>query len=210
MKKILMTLYIILSFTTLFAKIDDRLGLFKDKVGIEKIEAKVKEMEEMREIRIFVNTFQGGESFITSNPQKIAFFNILRSEDEMYAIDYNFSKDLQLDDYIEDMDLVIDNLSEMLEAGEYEDYILTILDEVDRIIYSADIDNDISEMLEMDDNGRFLSFLHFKSVFKIGGLIFIVGIFGLIIVELLLKKRKASHNGAASKDNGKNSIVRRN
>jgi len=189
-KKILIMLYITLSFATLFGKIDDRLNLFEDEKGKAKIEAKIKEMEEMREIRIFINTFPVGETFIPKNSEKIAFFNILGSDDGLHEIEYRFSKDLQLDDYMENMDLAIDNLSEMLEAGEYEEYILTILDEADNIIYSADLDNDISEMLEEEKEESFLSSLNFKSILKIGGIIFIIGVLGLIILELILKKRK--------------------
>lgn len=193
MKKILFALCFSFIFGFSYGKVNDYENIFTPE-GIKKIDEKINEIEDQRKIKIFVNSYSEGEKLSVAQPEKIIILSLNKASDGAMELELDFTRDIYVEEYSEDIDMAIENSETLLEAGEYAEYILSILDEVDKILYNVELDSDVNEIRESFEkkNQSFISRITSTSILKIGGIITGFGIIGLLIFELLLKKKRNS------------------
>lgn len=193
MKKILIALYFTLIFGFSYGQVNDYQKIFTPE-GIKKIDEKINEIEEQRKIKIFVNSYKDGEKLSLAQPEKIIILALNKTDDGAMELELDFTRDIYVEEYSEDIDMAIENSESLLEAGEYTEYILSILDEVDKILYNVELDSDVNEIKESfeKENQKFIYGITSSSILKIGGLITAIGIIGLLLFELLQKRKRNS------------------
>ena len=139
MKKILaIFLFLLISILSL-ANVNDNLNLLKDDDKKE-INEKIKQIKKEKDVTVFVNTLYMEESFVVSDPERALVLNLKKSNDEKYNVEVSFSKDIDVDDYQEEMNNLLNETAILLERKEYTKYILTILDGATAILQEVNID----------------------------------------------------------------------
>ncbi|WP_315524169.1 hypothetical protein [Fusobacterium massiliense] len=139
MKKILaIFLFLLISILSL-ANVNDNLNLLKDDDKKE-INEKIKQIKKEKDVTVFVNTLYMEESFVVSDPERALILNLKKSNDEKYNVEVSFSKDIDVDDYQEEMNNLLNETATLLERKEYTKYILTILDGATAILQEVNID----------------------------------------------------------------------
>lgn len=139
MKKILaIFLFLLISILSL-ANVNDNLNLLKDDDKKE-INEKIKQIKKEKDVTVFVNTLYMEESFVVSDPERALVLNLKKSNDEKYNVEVSFSKDIDVDDYQEEMNNLLNETATLLERKEYTKYILTILDGATAILQEVNID----------------------------------------------------------------------
>lgn len=152
MKKIITFLFLSFSIFS-FADINDSLHLLKDEEKVA-INEKIKEIQKEKDLTIFVNTLAQDEGFAISDPERAFILNIKKGEKEIYKVELSFSKDIDIDDYQNDINETLNDSVELLERKEYGKYVLTILDGVDGILQEINIEslNQMTMTKEQDNN----------------------------------------------------------
>lgn len=139
MKKILaIFLFLLISILSL-ANVNDNLNLLKDDDKKE-INEKIEQIKKEKDVTVFVNTLYMEESFVVSDPERALILNLKKSNDEKYNVEVSFSKDIDVDDYQEEMNNLLNETATLLERKEYTKYILTILDGATAILQEVNID----------------------------------------------------------------------
>jgi|GEM_PF-239070 hypothetical protein len=139
MKKILaIFLFLLISILSL-ANVNDNLNLLKDDDKKE-INEKIEQIKKEKDVTVFVNTLYMEESFVVSDPERALILNLKKSNDEKYNVEVSFSKDIDVDDYQEEMNNLLNETAILLERKEYTKYILTILDGATAILQEVNID----------------------------------------------------------------------
>ncbi len=139
MKKILaIFLFLLISILSL-ANVNDNLNLLKDDDKKE-INEKIEQIKKEKDVTVFVNTLYMEESFVVSDPERALVLNLKKSNDEKYNVEVSFSKDIDVDDYQEEMNNLLNETATLLERKEYTKYILTILDGATAILQEVNID----------------------------------------------------------------------
>lgn len=139
MKKILaIFLFLLISILSL-ANVNDNLNLLKDDDKKE-INEKIEQIKKEKDVTVFVNTLYMEESFVVSDPERALILNLKKSNDEKYNVEVSFSKDIDVDDYQEEMNNLLNETATLLERKEYTKYILTILDGATAILQGVNIE----------------------------------------------------------------------
>jgi hypothetical protein len=197
-KRILTIFFVVFAFC-LAGGTSDNLGLFS-KEGLERIEARSRQLQSDRNIKLYINSLPAGEGFSVTDPEKVVVFNIYRDNDEV-SVALNISKDLPVDDYRDDIDLLLTNTQKLLEAKDFDHYVLEILDGLDtqleRVIgdlreesgnYSPggrdDVDTATAPLEEKKDSW-FAFNLDFTKVLLIALILFGVGLVGTVILMVM-------------------------
>ncbi|MDR1834883.1 MAG: hypothetical protein LBQ96_03685, partial [Fusobacteriaceae bacterium] len=136
MKKIIAFL-MIACLCDLFGKINDNLELFtKEAAG--RIEERILQIEKERKVKIYVNSLPSGEGFSVTDPEKVIVLNIVKENDDVavnesndWSVNLNISRDLPVEEYQSDIDLLLNNTQGLLETKSFEHYVLEILDGLD-------------------------------------------------------------------------------
>lgn len=139
MKKIIFTFLFLLLSIFSFANINDSINLLKDEEKSE-ISEKIKEIQNEKDLTIFVNTLAEGEGFAISDPERALILNIKKGDKEVYKVELSFSKDIDVDDYQNDINTTLNESAELLERKEYGKYILTVLDGIGSVLQELNIE----------------------------------------------------------------------
>ena len=115
MKKIIITFLFLISSVFSFATINDNLNLLKDEEKVE-INEKVDEIKKEKDLTVFVG------------------------DKETYKVELSFSKDIDVDDYQDDINTTLTDAAPLLERKEYGKYILTVLDGASSVLQEVNIE----------------------------------------------------------------------
>lgn len=194
MKKIMLAVFFFTVSIFSFSVINDNLNLLKEEEK-QLIEEKITELKEQENIEIFVNTLLMDEGFTVKDPEKTLILNIKKSgNDENYQIETSWSKDIDVQEYTEAIDGVLEGAKDFLEKKEYSNYVLSVLDGFQEILKDIDIETqanmeDIVEEVSLQTQYK-------KYIFVFGIIIFALA----AIYSIRDKKRKKTKLSKKSKN----------
>lgn len=139
MKKIMISILFVLFSVFSFANVNDSLNLLNDEEKTE-IGDKVEEIKNEKDLTVFVNTLAIDEGFAVSDPERALILNIKKGDKENYKVEISFSKDIDVDDFQEDINQTLTDTQVLLERKEYKKYILTVLDGVSSVLQEVEIE----------------------------------------------------------------------
>ena len=153
MKKIMIIFLFLLSSIFSFAAINDNLNLLKDEEKTE-INEKIEEIQNEKGLTIFVNTLAQDEGFAISDPERAMILNLKKGDKEVYKVELSFSKDIDVEDYQDDINTTLSDSAELLERKEYGKYILTVLDGAGSVLQEVNIEalNQMTMTKEQENN----------------------------------------------------------
>ena len=153
MKKIITMFLFLLSSIYSLATINDSLNLLKDDEKAE-INEKIEEIQNEKGLTIFVNTLAQDEGFAISDPERAMILNLKKGDKETYKVELSFSKDIDVDDYQDDINTTLNDSGELLERKEYGKYILTVLDGASSVLQEVNIEalNQMTMTKEQENN----------------------------------------------------------
>lgn len=194
MKKIMLAVFFFTVSIFSFSVINDNLDLLKEEEK-KLIEEKITELKEQENIEIFVNTLLMDEGFTVKDPEKTLILNIKKSgNDENYQIESSWSKDIDVQEYTEAIDGVLEGAKDFLEKKEYSNYILSVLDGFQEIL--KDIDIEVQANMEDVVEEVSLQTEYKKYIFIFGIIIFVLA----AIYSIRDKKRKKTRLSKKSKN----------
>ena len=141
MKKILCCILSMIIFSSSFAGIKDETENLNSE-SIERIEKVIEKIESSQKIKLYVNIFNGEESFQTEDPQQTIIFNIQKISEEEIGAELNFSEDLNMENKSTEIGVVLDYYQKYLYDKKYEEYITSILNAIEQILTSQKNDEE--------------------------------------------------------------------
>lgn len=141
MKKILCCILSMIIFSNSFAGIKDETETLNSE-SIKRIEKVVEKIESSQKIKLYVNIFNGEESFQTEDPQQTIIFNIQKISEEEIGAELNFSEDLNMENKSTEIGVVLDYYQKYLYDKKYEEYITSILNAIEQILTSQKNDEE--------------------------------------------------------------------
>lgn len=181
MKKFLVILGLVSIFGNTFAGVNDTLKILSEEEK-SKIESKITELEDKKKLHIHVNTLPVNEGFSVADPEKMIILNIKRDENGKEKIELSFSKDINVEECQEGINLVLNNAEEALSKGEVGSYAVEVLEGIDGVLDKLEIEDPI--IIEEDEKEN-------KKIEFFGGMtIAFFVIFGIIIRVLAVKKKR--------------------
>ena len=153
MKKIIITFLFLISSVFSFATINDNLNLLKDEEKVE-INEKVEEIKKEKDLTVFVNTLSMDVGFAVSDPERALILNIKKGDKETYKVELSFSKDIDVEDFQDDINTTLTDAAPLLERKEYGKYILTVLDGAGSVLQEVNIEalNQMTMTKEQENN----------------------------------------------------------
>ena len=141
MKKILCCILSMIIFSNSFAGIKDETETLNSE-SIKRIEKVIEKIESSQKIKLYVNIFNGEESFQTEDPQQTIIFNIQKISEEEIGAELNFSEDLNMENKSTEIGVVLDYYQKYLYDKKYEEYITSILNAIEQILTSQKNDEE--------------------------------------------------------------------
>lgn len=180
-KKLLTVIGLIVMIGNSYAGVKDTLKLFSEEEKVS-VEQKVTELEEKRKLHIHVNTLPIGEGFSVEDPEKVIILNIKKEENSKGKIELNFSRDIDVEEHQEDINLILNNAEGTLSKGEIGKYSIEVLEGIDGILDKINIEEPIVIEEEVSKNEKFNIFGGIAIAFFV--------IFGIIIRVLSIQKKR--------------------
>ena len=141
MKKILCCILSMIIFSSSFAGIKDETETLNSE-SMKRIEKVIEKIENSQKIKLYVNIFNGEESFQTEDPQQTIIFNIQKISEEEIGAELNFSEDLNMENKSTEIGVVLDYYQKYLYDKKYEEYITSILNSIEQILTSQKNDEE--------------------------------------------------------------------
>ena len=153
MRKIIIIFLFLISSIFSFATINDNLDLLKDEEKVE-INEKVEEIKKEKDLTVFVNTLSMDVGFAVSDPERALILNIKKGDKETYKVELSFSKDIDVEDFQDDINTTLTDAAPLLERKEYGKYILTVLDGAGSVLQEVNIEalNQMTMTKEQENN----------------------------------------------------------
>lgn len=148
MKKIIMIILSFIIMNEIFAGIKDKTNTFDFK-AIRRIERVIGKVENSKKIKIYINIFDGEESFHPENPQRTVIFDVQKLNKEEISVELKFSEDLNLESKSVELSAILDNYKKELYEGKYEEYIVGVLDSIDKVLASEEAEE---KEIEAEEN----------------------------------------------------------
>ena len=139
MKKIVITFLFLISSVLSFATINDNLNVLKDEDKVE-INEKIEEIKKEKDLTVFVNTLSMDVGFAVSDPERALILNVKKSDKEIYKVELSFSKDIDIEDFQDDINTTLNDAAPFLERKEFGKYILTVLDGASSVLQEVNIE----------------------------------------------------------------------
>ena len=139
MRKLIITFLFVITSIFSFSAVNDGLNLLNDEEKTE-INDKIEEIKNEKDLTVFVNTLSIDEGFVVSDPERALILNIKKGNKENYKVEISFSKDIDVDDYEEDINGTLNDSQVLLERKEYKKYILTVLDGVSSVLQEINVE----------------------------------------------------------------------
>lgn len=148
MKKILLTLFILICSLS-FGEIKDNIGLFSedDKTIIE---AEISKLEKEKDIKVYLNTVVGQESFQLENPQKTFIITYQEIGKNIVVTELKFTEDLKMGNKSQDVDIILDSLKDYAFNKDYVNYSKVLINEIGKLIEKVDEEEEYIEPFPED------------------------------------------------------------
>ncbi len=143
MKKIIFTVFFAV-FVTAFGEIKDNIGLFSDTQKSE-IDSVIEKIEKEKEIKIYLNTVMGEETFQIENPQKTFIITYQQINKDVIVTELKFTEDLGMSSKSQELDLVLDSLKDYIFEYNYLEYTKALLEQVNTLIVKVSEDGEESD-----------------------------------------------------------------
>lgn len=156
MKKIYTVIIFLLCSLFSFANLNDNLNLLKEE-DRKIVEEKIKEIADRKGISIFVNTLSIEEGFAISDPEHAVIFNLKKADKlKKFEVEVSFSKDIDIDDYKDEINEILISTEEVLKQGEYTKYIIGTLDGIGLMLDDIEIEplNQMTMTKEQEESGN--------------------------------------------------------
>ncbi len=158
MKKIILTIFLLVCSIS-FGELKDNIGLFSEEEAVTVNEA-IEKLEKEKEIKIYLNTVIGEESFQIENPQKTFIITYQKIGKNVVVTELKFTEDLRMGDKSQEIDLILDALKEQLFEKNYVGYTTALLEQVGNFITLDQKDeNNEEETFPEDSAGTKKGFL---------------------------------------------------
>lgn len=181
MKKFLTIIGVFVIISSSYAGINDILNLFSEEEKLA-VQQKITELEDKRKLHIHVNTLPKEEGFSVEDPEKVIILNIKKDEDGKGKIELNFSRDINIEEYQEDINLILSDAETTLANGKIGDYSIEILNGIDGILDNISIEEPIAVDEQISEDEKINIFGGIAIAFFV--------IFGIIIRVLTIQKRR--------------------
>lgn len=163
MKKLITALFLAVSVFS-FGEIKDNVGLFSDSEK-ETINEIIEKIENEKEIKIYLNTVIGQESFQLENPQKTFIITYQQLSKDVIITELKFTEDLGMSDKAQELDLVLDSLKDYVFDYNYMEYTKALLEQVSSLITGQSEDEQNSDANFPEDSGGIKKNI-FKKIFS--------------------------------------------
>ena len=157
MKKIILTIFLFV-YSVSFGELKDNIGLFSEEEAVTVNEA-IEKLEKEKEIKIYLNTVIGEESFQIENPQKTFIITYQKIGKNVVVTELKFTEDLRMGDKSQEIDLILDALKEQLFEKNYVGYTTALLEQVGNFITLEQKEDDEEQTFPEDSAGTKKGFL---------------------------------------------------
>ena len=157
MKKIILTIFLLVCSIS-FGELKDNIGLFSEEDAAVVNEA-IEKLEKEKEIKIYLNTVIGEESFQIENPQKTFIITYQKIVKNVVVTELKFTEDLRMGDKSQEIDLILDALKEQLFEKNYVGYTTALLEQVGNFITLEQKEDDEEQTFPEDSAGTKKGFL---------------------------------------------------
>lgn len=163
MKKIILAIFFIICSIS-FSEIKDNVGLFSEE-DIKNITTVIEKIEKEKDIKVYLNTVIGEESFQLVTPQKTFIITYQKIGKDIIVTELKFTEDLKMGDKDQEIDLILDSLKEQLFEKQYVGYTTSLLEQVNTLIPQKDeLESDNEENFPEDSGEVKKGF--FKRIFS--------------------------------------------
>ena len=157
MKKIILTIFLLVCSIS-FGELKDNIGLFSEEDAAVVNEA-IKKLKKEKEIKIYLNTVIGEESFQIENPQKTFIITYQKIGKNVVVTELKFTEDLRMGDKSQEIDLILDALKEQLFEKNYVGYTTALLEQVGNFITLEQKEDDEEQTFPEDSKKKKKGFL---------------------------------------------------
>ena len=157
MKKIILTIFLLVCSIS-FGELKDNIRLFSEEDAAVVNEA-IEKLEKEKEIKIYLNTVIGEESFQIENPQKTFIITYQKIGKNVVVTELKFTEDLRMGDKSQEIDLILDALKEQLFEKNYVGYTTALLEQVGNFITLEQKEDDEEQTFPEDSAGTKKGFL---------------------------------------------------
>lgn len=157
MKKIILTIFLLVCSIS-FGELKDNIGLFSEEDAAVVNEA-IEKLEKEKEIKVYLNTVIGEESFQIENPQKTFIITYQKIGKNVVVTELKFTEDLRMGDKSQEIDLILDALKEQLFEKNYVGYTTALLEQVGNFITLEQKEDDEEQTFPEDSAGTKKGFL---------------------------------------------------
>ncbi|WP_300393669.1 hypothetical protein [Fusobacterium sp.] len=163
MKKIIVTVFFIICSLS-FGEIKDNVGLFSEE-DIKNITTVIEKIEKEKDIKVYLNTVIGEESFQLVTPQKTFIITYQKIGKDIIVTELKFTEDLKMGDKDQEIDLILDSLKDQLFEKQYVAYTTSLLEQINTLIpQKEELENDDEENFPEDSGEVKKGF--FKRIFS--------------------------------------------
>lgn len=113
----------------------------------------IEKLEKEKEIKIYLNTVIGEESFQIENPQKTFIITYQKIGKNVVVTELKFTEDLRMGDKSQEIDLILDALKEQLFEKNYVGYTTALLEQVGNFITLEQKEDDEEQTFPEDSAG---------------------------------------------------------
>lgn len=132
MKKLMVMIFLLVCSIS-FGELKDNIGLFSEEEAAAVNEA-MEKLEKEKDIKIYLNTVIGEESFQIENPQKTFIITYQKIGRDIIVTELKFTEDLRMGDKSQEVDLILDALKGQLFEKNYVGYTTALLEQIGNFI----------------------------------------------------------------------------
>lgn len=163
MKKLILAIFFAV-FAVSFGEIKDNIGLFGD-TEKETINEIIEKIENEKELKIYLNTVIGQETYQLANPQKTVIITYQQLSKDVIITELKFTEDLGMSDKAQELDLMLDSLKDYVFDYNYMEYTKKLLEQVNTLIVPQSQDEKNSDANFPEDSGETKKNI-FKKIFS--------------------------------------------
>ncbi len=142
MKKIITILMLGITLLS-FAEVNDEINILNDNDKI-KIEEKVDEVSKNTGLNVYLNYLKDAREPQLKKEEKSVIINIVKNNSQV-DVAVNFTQDIPIEDYTEDINATLDNLNEFMVEGKTLAYTTALLSSIEESVVTAEKNSSIED-----------------------------------------------------------------
>lgn len=136
MKKVLILFLTMYMSILSFSEVNDKLGILNEEEKV-KLEKKIEEVSETTDLRFYVNYFKEEDTLQLKETEKSVIINLLKVDENNLKVSINFTQDMDVEEYREEVENILDNLEEILREGKNLEYSVELLGSLEEVLIKA-------------------------------------------------------------------------